>query len=55
MGKGSGNGEGRSDTWQTHALASRTKEDRRRTEGSMGTGESWKEDGIAGFDSWATV
>jgi len=54
LGKVSGNGEGCSDTWQTHPLGSRTKEDRRCTKGAMGKSEG-REDGIARFNSWATA
>jgi hypothetical protein len=46
LGEGSGKGEGRSYTWQTHALGSRTKEDRRGTTGQVGENEGGKEDGL---------
>jgi len=46
LGEGSENGEGCSDTCQTHALRSGTKEDRCGTEGSMGKGEGAKEDSL---------
>ena len=43
VGKGSENGEGCPDSWQTHIVSGRTKEDRRCTKGSMGAGEGGKE------------
>jgi hypothetical protein len=46
LGKGSGKGEGCSDTWQTHALGSRTKEDRRCAKGEMGKSEGGEEKGL---------